>query len=268
MTGAQIRLLCRDGLFDQPTAGAAKGFTQANLIVLPSQLANDFETFCRNNPRPCPLLEVLEVGQYNSTISADMDVRTDLPRYYIYKNGECVDQPTSIVSYWPDSMGSSRADWVAFLIGCSFTFESALLHGHIPVRHIEEKCNVPMYRTNIMCTPSGPFHGPMIVSMRPMTPEQAIKAKSITAHYPQVHGEPIHIGDPSAIGIEDISRSDYGDTVTIHDNEVPVFWACGITPMDVIIQAKLELAITHKPGHMLITDLKDQTLLDEPILYR
>ena len=156
---------------------------------------------------------MLEVGHYKSTLSEDTDVRTDLPSYCVYKNGECVDKPTSIVSYWPDSVGSSRADWIAFLIGCSFTFEAALLHNHIPIRHIEEKCNVPMYRTNKMCTPSGPFNGPMIVSMRPMTPDQAKQAKKITVHYPRVHGEPIHIGDPSAIGIEDISKPYYGAAV-------------------------------------------------------
>ena len=266
MSGAQIRSLCREGSFDQPTAGVAKGYTQVNLVVLPEALAGDFETFCRNNPRPCPLLEKLDAGEYiPKTLASAADIRTDLPRYCVYRNGDCVDQPASILPYWPDSIGSPGSDMVAFLIGCSFTFEAALLDASLPVRHIEQGCNVPMYRTNMECTPSGPFRGPMIVSMRPMTPQQAEKAKRITAAFPRVHGEPIQIGDPISLGIEDLSQPDYGDAVIIHDDEVPVFWACGVTPMEAIMQAKPELAITHKPGYMLVTDLPDQALKYQPI---
>lgn len=266
MTGAEIRALCRNESFDRPTAGVATGYTQVNLVILPTALADDFESFCRKNPQPCPLLEKLDRGSYQpKRLAPDADIRTDLPRYCVYRKGECVDEPTSIRSYWPDVNEVSGADLVAFLIGCSFTFEAALLQASIPVRHIEEGCNVPMYRTNIACNPCGPFSCPMVVSMRPMNPQQAQQATKITASLGHAHGAPIHIGDPSQIGIQNLSQPDYGDAVTIQDGEEPVFWACGVTPTQAIIHAKPELAITHKPGYMLITNLSDQTLKDQPI---
>jgi uncharacterized protein YcsI (UPF0317 family) len=183
------------------------------------------------------------------------DVRTDLPRYRVFRKGECVDRPVSIGPYW-------RADLVACLIGCSFTFETALLKAGIPVRHIEERCNVPMYRTNVACTPAGRFSGPLVVSMRPMTPLQAEQAAAITARLPRVHGAPVHVGDARELGIADVGRPDYGDAVTIREGEVPVFWACGVTPMEAILRAGLDLAITHEPGHMLVTDVRDESLFE------
>ena len=256
MTGAEIRALSRSGRFDRPTTGVAMGYTQANLVVLRTDVAADFETFCRRNPKPCPLLEVTEPGSFEPKLLAPgADLRTDLPRYRVYRHGECVDRPTSIEAIW-------ETDFVAFLIGCSFTFESALLDAGLPVRHIEEGCNVPMYRTNIPCKPAGPFAAPMVVSMRPMTPDQADQATHVTAKYPRVHGPPIHTGDPATIGITDLARPDYGDPVTIHPHELPVFWACGVTPMEAIIHAKPPLAITHDPGHMLVTDILDRDLED------
>ena len=274
-TGAEIRALCRGGAFDRPTAGVALGYTQVNLVVLRAEASEEFEAFCRANPKPCPLLEMTAPGRYEPrSMAPHADVRTDLPRYRVLQDGRCVERPTSIQSYWPDDaplspltkggrrgVGSSPdSDFVAFLIGCSFTFETALLKAGVPVRHIEQGKNVPMYRTNIACTPAGRFHGPLVVSMRPMTPAEAELATRITAAFPRVHGAPIHLGDPSAIGITDLARPDYGDAVTLRRGEIPVFWACGVTPMEAIIRAKLDIAITHEPGHMLVTDVTDESL--------
>lgn len=261
MTGRQIRRLCRTGAFTGSTAGVARGFAQANLVVVRSALAADFESFCRRNPQSCPLLEVTQPGDYAlSQIAAGADLRNDLPRYRVFRNGRCVDQPTSITAYWPDTSNDARCDLVAFLIACSFTFDSALIEAGVPVRHVEQRCNVSMYRTNIECKASGPFAGPLIVSMRPMPPQLVPTARSITGAFPRVHGAPIHVGDPNAIGIEDLDRPDYGDAVAMRPGEVPVFWACGVTPMEAVIHAGLDLAMTHDPGHMFLTDLSDQSL--------
>jgi len=259
--GAEIRALCRGGAFDRPTAGVALGYTQVNLVILRAEAAKEFEAFCRANPKPCPLLERTAPGRYEPrSLAPHADVRTDLPRYRVLQHGRCVERPTSITTYWLDATRSRASDFVAFLIGCSFTFETALLKAGVPVRHIEEGKNVPMYRTNIACTPAGRFHGPLVVSMRPMTPAEAELATRITAAFPRVHGAPIHLGDPSAIGITDLTRPDYGDAVTLRRGEIPVFWACGVTPMEAIIRAKLDIAITHEPGHMLVTDVTDESL--------
>ena len=279
MTGAEIRALCRTGEFDRPTAGVALGHAQVNLVVLRAEAAKEFEDFCRANPKPCPLLEMTATGDFEpKRLAPGSDVRTDLPRYRVLRNGECIDRPTSITAYWPDDpppsplgkgghrgvASGSDCNFVAFLIGCSFTFETALLKAGIPVRHIEEGRNVPMYRTNVACTPAGRFHGPMIVSMRPMTPEHTELATKITAAFPRVHGAPIHTGDPTAIGITDLNRPNYGDAVSIRSGEIPVFWACGVTPLEAILRARLDIAITHEPGHMLVTDVSDESLREDP----
>jgi len=249
LTPREIRHLCRVGVITSPTAGMASGFAQANVVVIPQQHADDFERFCRLNPKPCPLIEVTSPGCAEPVQSArGADLRTDLPRYRVFQEGKCVERPTSIASYWRD-------DFVAFLIGCSFTFENALLQAGLPVRHIEESLNVPMYRTTLDCTPSGPFSGPMIVSMRPMTPAQAKIAWQITQRMESSHGAPIHVGDPANIGIADLADPTYGDAVNVRPDEVPVFWACGVTPMEAIARAGLPIAITHDPGCMLITDI-------------
>ncbi len=261
-SGREVRELCRSGRYDRPTAGVALGYAQVNLVILRAEAAKEFDAFCRANPKPCPLLEMTPVGDYEpKRLAPGGDVRTDLPRYRLLLNGKCVDCPTSIEPYWSDA----ESDLVAFLIGCSFTFETALLRAGIPVRHIEENRNVPMYRTNISCTPAGRFHGPLVVSMRPMTPDQAELATRITAAFPRVHGTPIHVGDATVIGIADVHRPDYGDAVTIRPDEVPVFWACGVTPMEAIFRAKPDIAITHEPGHMLVTDIRDESLRELPI---
>lgn len=249
VTAAEIRQLCRGGTFDRPTAGVAKRYAQANLVALPGELAHEFAAFCRANPKPCPVLEVTSSGQYRTTLTAESaDLRTDLPRYRVFRSGTCTDRPTDVTPCWRD-------DLVAFLIGCSFTFESALLDAGLPIRHIEQNRNVPMYRTGIECVPCGAFGGPLVVSMRPMTPAQAEAAQRVTAACPRVHGAPIHIGDPAAIGVRDLADPEYGDAVAMHDGEVPVFWACGVTAMEAVIRAKPAIAIVHEPGHMFVTDL-------------
>jgi len=250
-SGKEVRQAARTGVLTAPTAGLARGYVQANLVVVPRDLAFDFLLFCQRNPKPCPVLDVTEPGNPEpGLISPGADVRTDLPRYCVYRNGECVEEPTDLRKWWRD-------DLVAYLLGCSFTFENALLEAAIPVRHVEVGCNVPMYRTNIACRPAGAFHGPLVVSMRPMTSAQAIAATRICARFPRAHGVPIHWGDPEALGIRDLARPDFGDAVPIHAGEIPVFWACGVTPQAVAIEARPALLLTHKPGHMFVTDLRD-----------
>lgn len=252
--GAEVRQAARQGFLTGPTPGLAPGYVQANLVILPRDWAFDFFLFCQRNPKPCPLLEVTEPGDVEpGRVARGADLRTDLPCYRVWKNGELVDEPTDVAAYWRD-------DLVGFVIGCSFTFENALLQAGIPIRHIESGCNVPMYRTNIACNPAGRFHGPMVVSMRPLTPIQTIDATRICSRFPQAHGTPIHFGDPAAIGIRNIAKPDFGDAVAIGASEQPVFWACGVTPQAVLMQARPPFAITHKPGCMFLTDLKDADL--------
>jgi uncharacterized protein YcsI (UPF0317 family) len=249
-SGAEVRRRAQSGEVTGPTSSLALGYVQANLVVVPRELAFDFLLFCQRNPRPCPLLDVTEPGSPEPTsVAPGADLRTDLPRYCVYRKGELVDEPTDLLSWW-------REDLTAFLLGCSFTFESALLDAGVPVRHIELGCNVPMYRTNRLCRPAGPLHGPMVVSMRPLSAEQAVKAVQVCSRYPRAHGAPIHFGDPSALGISDLSKPDFGDPVPIRVGETPVFWACGVTPQAVALVARPALMITHKPGHMFVTDLR------------
>ncbi|MCG7336865.1 putative hydro-lyase [Sporosarcina sp. ACRSM] len=250
----EIRELIRKQEITGPTAGMSKGFAQANLVILKKEHAFDFLLFCQRNPKPCPLLDVTEPGSFHpSKIAQDADIRKDIPKYRIYKDGVYTEEVTDITEYWEDDM-------VGFLLGCSFTFETPMLENGIPIRHIEENCNVPMYKTNIQCEKAGMFEGPTVVSMRPMSPEDAIRAIQITTNLPGVHGAPIHIGDPSQIGIQDISKPNFGDAVTIKEGEVPVFWACGVTPQAVAMESKPSIMITHAPGHMFISDLKDREL--------
>lgn len=252
--GRAERLRIRNGGFTGPTAGLAPGNVQANLVILPRDLAHDFLRFAQANPRPCPVLAVSEAGDPRfPTLGADLDIRTDLPRYRVWRNGEMVGEPTDIRDVWRD-------DLVSFAIGCSFSFEEALIEDGIEIRHIACNVNVPMYRTNVQCVPAGVFHGPMVVSMRPLKPADAIRAVQITSRFPSVHGAPVHIGLPHLIGISDIGKPDYGDPVPVGADELPVFWACGVTPQAVIAQARPEFCITHAPGSMLITDLRNSRL--------
>ncbi len=249
LSSAEIRQAIRSGFWRRPTAGLAPGYVQANLAVLPQVYADDFLKFCQNNPKPCPVLDVTRSGDFHpgSEWAEDADIRTDIPRYRVYQDGNLVEELDDLLGIW-------REDFVSFLLGCSFTFEQALLEEGISIRHQEVGCNVPMYRTNIQCKPAGVFRGPMVVSMRPILAELVETAIRVTGQYPSVHGAPIHSGDPSAIGIVDIQHPDYGDPVPIYPGEVPVFWACGVTPQSVAQAARLPLMITHAPGHMFITD--------------
>ena len=250
----EARLAARSGAFDGPTANVAPGFVQANLAILPRELAFEFLLFCQRNPKPCPLIGVSEIGDpMLPALGRDLDIRTDLPRYRVWQNGELVAEPADIRDYW-------QGDLVSFLIGCSFSFEEAMLAAGLPVRHIEQGGNVPMYRTSIPATPAGRFSGPLVVSMRPLTPADAIRAVQVTARFPSVHGAPVHLGDPAAIGIRDIMAPDYGDPVEIRPGEIPVFWACGVTPQAVIAKTRLGFCITHTPGYMLVTDIRNGTL--------
>ena len=252
--GAAERRRIRAGAFAGPTSGLAPGNVQANLVILPRDLAHDFLRFAQANPRPCPVLAVSDAGSpLFPTLGADLDIRTDLPRYRVWRDGVPVEEPTSIAHVWRD-------DLVSFAIGCSFSFEEALLQDDIEVRHIALGCNVPMYRTNIACVTAGVFHGPLVVSMRPMKPADAIRAVQITSRFPSVHGAPVHIGLPRLIGIADLEKPDYGDAVPIGADELPVFWACGVTPQAVIAMVKPAFCITHAPGSMLITDLRNTKL--------
>ncbi len=257
-TAAEVRQAARSGRLATPTAGLARGFVQANLVVVPRELADDFLLFCRRNPQPCPLLEMTEEGSWEPRQTAPgADLRTDVPGYCVYQDGRLVEEPADIRKWWRDEL-------VSFLLGCSFTFEDALVKAGLPVRHLECHCNVPMYRTNIACEPAGRFHGPMVVSMRPMTPGQAEQASSICAGFPLAHGVPIYVGDPARIGIRDLQQPDFGDAVPVHAGEIPVFWACGVTPQGVAMEARPSLLITHKPGHMFVTDLRCGTELQIP----
>src|SRR5579871_6871537 len=253
-TGLDVRRECRAGRFDGQTSGLAPGYVQGNLAILPQDWATDFLRFCQANPRPCPLLGVSEPGSPAvPALGADLDIRADLPRYRVWENGELVDSPADLMSVW-------RGDLVCFVIGCSFSFEEALLENDIPVRHIDCGCNVPMFRTNIPTRPAGRFHGPMVVSMRPLSPADAIRAIQVTTRLPAVHGAPVHIGFPEAIGIADLGQPDYGDAVPVNAGELPVFWARGVTSQAAIAAARPPFAITHAPGCMLVTDLKNSQL--------
>jgi uncharacterized protein YcsI (UPF0317 family) len=243
-----LRAAIRRGDWSGPTAGLVPGAAQANLVVLPAADAFDFLRFCVRNPPPCPVLEVTDPGSPEPAQTAPgADLRTDVPRYRVLRRGEVVDEPTDVRDHWRD-------DLVAFLLGCSFTFERALLAAGLPVRHIEQGINVPMYRTTRECVPAGRFAGPLVVSMRPMRPEQAKRAAEVTRPYVRAHGAPVHVGDPDQLGIAQLDRPDYGDAVEVRDGEVPVFWACGVTPQAVAARSRPDLMITHAPGHMFVTD--------------
>ena len=253
-TGHAVRLRVRRGEIRGQTAGLAPGYVQGNLAILPKDLAPAFQRFCHLNPKPCPLLAASEPGDPRlPTLGADLDIRTDIPMYRVWRDGELVEETPDITKHWRD-------DLVAFLLGCSFSFEEALIENGIELRHIACNTNVPMYRTSIQTTPSGPFRGPMVVSMRPLQPADAIRAIQITSRFPSVHGAPVHIGKPEMIGIKDLAKPDYGDTVEVRPDELPVFWACGVTPQAVIAEVKPKFCITHAPGSMLVTDLKNARL--------
>ncbi|MBT5265920.1 MAG: putative hydro-lyase [Rhodospirillaceae bacterium] len=248
-TPADARALVRSGKHPGHTTGFAPGYMQGNLVILPAENALDFFRYCQRNPKPCPLVGVSETGDpMMRTLGKDVDIRTDIGSYNIFRDGELIDQVSDIKDLWgPDS--------VAFILGCSFTFEQALIDGGIPLRHWSEDLTVSMYHTNLETVPAGPFGGGMVVSMRPMTSDNAIKASAICARYPDGHGAPVHLGDPAEIGIDDFDNPPLGDPQPLRAGEIPVFWACGVTPQRTVVDAKLPLVITHTPGSMLVTDI-------------
>jgi uncharacterized protein YcsI (UPF0317 family) len=255
---AQLRNEIREGRFRGPTAGQCAGFTQGNLAILPREFADEFLRFCRLNPKACPVIGMAEPGDPSvPELSADkndlIDLRTDAPAYCVFRDGEFVGEVLDLRTLWSDDM-------VGFVIGCSMSFEEAMIDAGLPIRHIEQDTTVPMYDTNIANKKAGRFGGTMVVSMRPMTPAQAIRAIQVTSRFPSVHGAPVHFGDPATIGIDDIDRPNYGERSQIEPGEVPVFWACGVTPQQAIRSARPKLAITHKPGQMLVTDIRNSHL--------
>ena len=250
----QVRKQIRQGIWHSHTSGLASDHVQGNVVILPESLATDFLRYCQRNPKPCPLLAVTEPGQSKlPTLGADIDIRSDLPRYRVWRDGEVVNEPTDISALWRD-------DLVTFVLGCSFSFEQALLEAGLPLRHIAQGKNVAMYRSNIQTEPAGIFNGPMVVSMRPMKAAAAIRAVQVTSRFPNVHGAPVHLGNPALIGITRLDAPDYGDAVEVMDDEIPVFWACGVTPQAALVQARPAFCITHAPGAMLITDLLNNQL--------
>jgi len=251
----EARQAIRRGDWTRHTSGMAPRNAQGNLAILSSAQAMDFLLFCQRNPKPCPLLGVSEVGDpMLPTLGRDVDIRSDVPQYRLWKNGKLVEELNDIKHLW-------RPDLVSFVLGCSFSFEHALMEAGIELRHVKEGKNVAMYKTNIQTVPAGLFHGPMVVSMRPMSAADAIRAVRISSRVPSVHGAPIHLGDPSQIGISDINKPDFGDAVTILPGEIPVFWACGVTPQAVVMATAPEFCITHSPGCMLVTDLLNTDLM-------
>ena len=248
-TPTQARQRYRDGLV-VPTTGWAAGFTQANMVILPKDWAFDMLLFGQRNPQPVPLLDVTDPGAIFSVLAPGADLRTDLPLYRVWRDGELVDEPTDITDLWRD-------DLVTFLIGCSFSFETSLMDAGVPVRNIEQGRNVSMYSTNVECRPAGRLSGPLVVSMRPIPAHQVVTAVQVTGRMPQVHGAPVHIGAPEALGITNLSAPDFGDPVGTHDGDIPVFWACGVTPQAALMASHPPFAITHAPGHMFLTDIPD-----------
>jgi uncharacterized protein YcsI (UPF0317 family) len=249
-----LRRLIRAGAFTEQTSGQCPGYVQGNIVILPAAHAAAFHQFCTLNPKPCPIIAMGAPGESLLTaLGRDIDMRTDVPRYRIWRDGSPVEEPTDIRAHWQD-------DLVTFVLGCSFSFEEALIEDGLEIRHSACGVNVPMFRTNIPCAPAGPFHGPLVVTMRPYKAADAIRAVQITSRFPAVHGAPVHLGDPGLIGIGDLSKPDYGDAVAVHAGEIPVFWACGVTPQAALAQARLPFAITHAPGCMLVTDLRNSRL--------
>ncbi len=251
LSASEIRALIRSGEYDRHTAGLAVGKLQANLAIVPSDSATDFIQFCQRNPKPCPVVGIGEPGRPGlPELGEDIDIRTDVPRYRVFRDGVVTEEVTDIASYWRD-------DLVTIALGCSFTFENALSSSGIPIKHIDLDQTVPMYRSNILLEPAGPFAGEMVITMRPIPDHRIDDAYEISGRYPQAHGAPLGHGNPEEFGITDLQRPDWGDPVGVSKGETPVYWACGVTPQNVLMNAKLPFCITHAPGHMLIADVNE-----------
>lgn len=246
---AEARSRFREGII-VPTSGWAAGFTQTNMVALPREWAYDMLLFGQRNPRPVPLLDVTDAGATSTALAPEADLRTDLPRYRVWRDGELAAEPNDVSNIW-------RGDLVTFLIGCSFSFERALLDAGVPVRNIEQGRNVSMYTTTVACRSAGRLRGPLVVSMRPVPASLVVTAVQVTGRMPQVHGAPVHVGSPESLGIGDLSTPDFGDSADVQHGDVPVFWACGVTPQAALMASRPPFAITHAPGHMFITDVPD-----------
>jgi len=246
-----LRAAIRAGQYTGHTAGLGRGYLQANVVILPATLALDFMRFCQRNPKPCPLVGVSDTGDpMMHTLGRDIDIRSDVPAYNIYRHGRLERSAPDIADLW-------TGDMVAFALGCSFTFEHALMQAGLPLWHVENDTTVPMFRTDIACVSAGPFSARMVVSMRAIDGRRVDEAVALSRRYPLAHGAPVHVGDPAEIGIHDLTRPDWGDPAPVGADQVPVFWACGVTPQVAIEAAAPLLCITHKPGHMLITDIPE-----------
>lgn len=251
----EVRLAIRRRRHTGHTAGLAPGHVQGNLCILPREYADEFREFCERNPKPCPLIGMSAPGDPRiPALGADLDIRTDIPKYRVYEHGVLKEEAADLKALWRD-------DLVSFVLGCSFSFEEALMAAGLRLRYVDEGRNVPMYRTSVDTTPAGRFRGKLVVSMRPFKAADAIRAIEITSRYPRVHGAPVHIGFPEEIGISDLDRPWAGDATEVREGELPLFWACGVTPQSVVLDAKPSLCITHAPGHMLVTDLKNESLV-------
>jgi uncharacterized protein YcsI (UPF0317 family) len=249
----ELREIIRQGRWAGGTEGLARGYAQANLIILPKDVALEFTIFCLRNPKPCPIVEITDPGSPMVTQVAQADLRTDLPRYCVYKDGKLVDQPTDVTEYWRD-------DLVGFLIGCSYSFEEAMINAGIPLRHQQEDKIVSVYTTNVDCVPCGQFAGPMVVSMRPIKRDQLVRSIQVTSRFPATHGAPVHVGDPSLIGV-DLAKTDFETGVfDMAEDDVPVFWGCGGTPQAVALASKIDFMITHKIGHLFVTDKLSESI--------
>jgi uncharacterized protein YcsI (UPF0317 family) len=254
LDGPTVRRMIREGRHAGQTSGLAPGYVQGNLVILPGDAAAEFLRFCQRNPKPCPVIGISEPGSpHIPELGADLDLRTDVPLYRVWRDGALAEEPTTLTALW-------RPDLVAFVLGCSFSFEEALIADGLEIRNVSCGVNVPMFRTSIPCEPAGPFAGPLVVTMRPFKAADAIRAIQITTRFPSVHGAPVHLGRPDLIGIADLAHPDYGDPVPVHEDEIPVFWACGVTPQAALEAARLPFAITHAPGCMVVTDLKNSRL--------
>jgi uncharacterized protein YcsI (UPF0317 family) len=249
----KLRTRIRSGEWRGSTSGMAPASVQGNVTILPREFANDFLRFCQLNPKPCPVLAVSDAGEPRLPTLGDIDIRTDVPRYRVFENGRCIEEPYDIAKWW-------REDLVTFVLGCSLCFEQALVDAGLRMEHVERGTAVPMFKTSIATNPAGRFRGPLVVSMRPFRPAEAIRAIQISSRFPAAHGAPVHIGFPQAIGVEDLHRPDYGAAVRVSEDQLPLFWACGVTPQAVVEEAGLPFCITHFPGSMLITDLKNADL--------
>src|SRR5262245_21786414 len=252
----EVRRAIRSRRHTGHTAGLARGYVQGNLCILPREYAEEFRVFCERNPKPCPLLAMSEPGNPRlPSLAEDLDIRTDLSLYRVFRNGQLEGEVPDLKALWRD-------DLVSFVLGCSFSFEEALMAEGLKLRYVERGHNVSMYRTSIDTRPSGRFRGKLVVSMRPFKPADAIRAIEITSRYPRVHGSPVHVGFPEQIGIDDLGKPWVGDPTEVMAGELPLFWACGVTPQSVVLDARPSFCITHAPGHMLVTDLENASLAD------